>query len=52
MIDGQTFFNQLAKNDQRTYDNTQKVLIGQGDDYAIGCLLQSRTIYLEPNGVI
>ena len=27
------------KNDLRTYDNTQKIRIGQGDDDSTGCLL-------------
>ena len=39
MIDGQNVFDQPAKNDLRTYDNVQKITIGQGDDYATGCLL-------------
>ena len=39
MIDGQIVFDQPAKNDLRTYDNVQKITIGQGDDYATGCLL-------------
>ena len=26
-------------NDLRTYDNVRKLMIGQGDDYTVGCLL-------------
>ena len=32
MIDGQNVFDQPVKNDLRTYDNIQKIAIGQGDD--------------------
>ena len=39
MIDGQNFFNQLVKNNLRTYDNIRKIATGQGDDYTTGCLL-------------
>ena len=39
MIDGQNFFDQPVKNNLRTYDNVQKIMIGQGDDYKTGCLL-------------
>ena len=39
MIDGGNFFDQPIKNDQRTCDNIQKIAVGQGDDYATGCLL-------------
>ena len=39
MIDGKNFFDQLVKNNLRTYDNIQKTTIGQGDVYTIGCLL-------------
>ena len=39
MIDGGNFFDQPIKNDQRTCDSIQKIAIGQGDDYATGCLL-------------
>ena len=34
-----TFFDQPVKNDLRTYDNTWKIVTGQGDDYTNGCLL-------------
>ena len=26
-------------NDLRTYDNVRKLMIGQGDDHTVGCLL-------------
>ena len=39
MIVGQNVFDQPAKNDLRTYEDVQKITIGQGDDYATGCLL-------------
>ena len=39
MIDGQKFFDQPVKNNLRTYDNTRKIAIRQGDYYATGCLL-------------
>ena len=39
MIDGQKFFDLSVKNDLRTYDNVQKITIGQGDDYTTNCLL-------------
>ena len=39
MIDGRTFFDQPVKNNLRTYDKMRKTAIGQGDDYATGCLL-------------
>ena len=39
MIDGQEFFDEPAKNDMKTYENVRKVIIGQGDDYTSGCLL-------------
>ena len=32
MIDGQNVFDQPVKNDLRTYNNIQKIAIGQGDD--------------------
>ena len=39
MINGQNFFDQLVKNDLIKYDNIQKSVVGQGDDYTTGCLL-------------
>ena len=39
MIDGRIFFDQLVKNDLRTYDNIRKITTGQGNDYTAGCWL-------------
>ena len=39
MLDGQNCFEQLFKKDQITYDNMQKIAIGQEDDYIAACLL-------------
>ena len=39
MIDGNNFFDQLIKNDLKTYDNILKIITGQGDDYTTFCLL-------------
>ena len=39
MIDGKKFFDQPVKNDQVTYENIRKNVIGQGDDYTTSCLL-------------
>ena len=39
IIDGWNFFNQIVQNDLITFDNIQKVVIGQGDGYTTGCLL-------------
>ena len=39
MINGKNFFDQAIKNNKVTYDNIRKIAIGQGDDYATGCLL-------------
>ena len=33
MIDEKNFFDQTVKNNLRTYDNIQKIVTGQGDDY-------------------
>ena len=38
VIDGQNFFDQLVKNDLRTYDNIQKIAARQEDNYPTGCL--------------
>ena len=38
MSDGKKFFDQLFKNNLRTYDNIWKIAIGQGDDYMTNCL--------------
>ena len=32
-------FSSANKNDQRTYDNVRKNMIGQGDNYTTSCLL-------------
>ena len=39
MIDGGTLFDQPVKSDLRTYDNIQKIVTGQVDDYKVGCSL-------------
>ena len=39
MIDGQNFFDQLVKNDLRTYDNMPKIAICQENDCTTSCLL-------------
>ena len=39
IIDGQNVFGQPGWNDFVTYDSLQKIATGQGDDYAIVCLL-------------
>ena len=39
MIDGKNIFDQTAKNNLRTYNNTRKIAIGQGDHYATEYLL-------------
>ena len=39
MIDGKNVFDQPVKNGKVTYENIRKITIGQGDDYATGCLL-------------
>ena len=39
MIDGKNISDQPLKNNLRTYGKIQKITIGQGDDYTIGCLL-------------
>ena len=38
MINEKIFFDQLVKNDMRTYDNIHKYATCQGDDYTTGCL--------------
>ena len=44
MIDGKNFFDQLVKNNLRTYEKIQKIATGQGDDYTTGCLLRYKSI--------
>ena len=39
MTDGKSLFHQPVKSDIRTYDNIQKLVTGQVDDYTTGCLL-------------
>ena len=39
MINGENFFDQPIKNNKVTYENIRKIVIGQGDDYTTGCLL-------------
>ena len=39
MIGRQNVFDQPLKNDMRTYQNIQRLRIGQGDDYTTGFLL-------------
>ena len=39
MVDGRNFFDQLIKNDLKTYDNIRKIATGQGDDCAAGFFL-------------
>ena len=39
MIDGKIFFDQPLNSMTKTYKNIRKITIGQGDDYATGCLL-------------
>ena len=39
MIDGRNIFDQTTKNNLRTYNNTRKIAIGQGDHYATEYLL-------------
>ena len=39
MINGENFFDQPIKNNKVTHENIRKIALGQGDDYAIGCLL-------------
>ena len=39
MINGENFFDQPIKNNKVTYENIRKIVIGQGDDYTTGFLL-------------
>ena len=39
MNDGINFFDQLVKNNLRTYESIWKIATGQGNDYTTGCLL-------------
>ena len=38
MIDGRNCFDQLMKNDLKTYDSIQNITTIQGHDYTTGCL--------------
>ena len=38
-IDRQNLFDQVVKNNLRTYDINRKIGTGQGGDYTIGCFL-------------
>ena len=44
---GKTFFDQLVKNDIRTYENIRKCATVQGDDYISSCLLDY--LYFKEN---
>ena len=39
MIDGRNFFDQLIRNDIKTYESVKRNAIGQRDNYTTGCLL-------------
>ena len=39
MIFEQNVFDQPVRRDLRTYENVQKIVIGQGNDYTTCCLL-------------
>ena len=39
MIDDRNCFDQIVRNNIRTYESIKKVFINQGDDYLIGYLL-------------
>ena len=39
MIDDRNFFDQTIDSMTKTYENIRKIAMGQGDDYATGCLL-------------
>ena len=39
MIDGKNIIDQPIYSMDKTYENIRKSTIGQGDDYATGCLL-------------
>ena len=46
-IDGRNFYDQPITDSIKQYDEDRKVSTRQGDDYAIGCLLDS--VYFEKN---
>ena len=39
MNDVRKCFDQTVRNKIKTYENIRKIVAGQGDDYAAGCLL-------------
>ena len=39
MTNRENFFDQPIKNHKLTYESIRKTVIGQGDDYTTGCLL-------------
>ena len=39
MIDGKKIFHQPINSMAKTYENVRKIVTGQGDGYATGCLL-------------
>ena len=39
MIDGRNLFDQPINSVNKTYENIRKIVIGKGDDYLAGCLL-------------
>ena len=39
MFDGDNLFDYPVKTNMRTYDNIQKTITSQGEDYTTGCLL-------------
>ena len=47
MIDEKYCFDQQVNSDIRTYDNIWKSATGQGDNYTIGCLLDSVKIMIR-----
>ena len=39
MIDGRNVFDWPTDSMAKTYENIRKIVLGQGDDYTAGCLL-------------
>ena len=39
MAEERNVFDQLAKNEMRTYQQIRKIVTGQGDDYITNCVL-------------
>ena len=39
MIDSENFFDRPIKSYIKTYEDIPKITVGQGDDFANGCLL-------------